>query len=82
MAVKIQGRGPKLKPAEAVPQAATKRSWAKAGHGRFRPGSSSKVRRCEKIQGEGSLARNKKLLSAPGLSTRSKDTTRGSWPVY
>ena len=26
--------------------------------------------------------RNKKLLGAPGIATRSKDTTRGSWPHY
>ena len=26
--------------------------------------------------------RNKKLLGAPGIATRSKDATRGSWPYY
>ena len=26
--------------------------------------------------------RNKKLLGAPGHTTRSKDATRGSWPYY
>ena len=26
--------------------------------------------------------RNKKLLGAPGIATRSKDATRGSWPCY
>ena len=26
--------------------------------------------------------RNKKLLGAPGLTTRSKDATRGSWHCY
>ena len=31
--------------------------------------------RCVKI-------RNNKLLGAPGLTTRSKDATRGSWPYY
>ena len=25
---------------------------------------------------------NKKLLGAPGIATRSKDATRGSWPYY
>ena len=25
---------------------------------------------------------NKMLLVAPGISTRSKDATRGSWPYY
>ena len=25
---------------------------------------------------------NKKLLGAPGIATRSKDATRGSWPDY
>ena len=25
---------------------------------------------------------NKKLLGAPGLTTRSKNATRGSWPYY
>ena len=25
---------------------------------------------------------NKKLLGAPGINTRSKDATRGSWPYY
>ena len=25
---------------------------------------------------------NKKLLAAPGIATRSKDATRGSWPYY
>ena len=28
------------------------------------------------------LLRNKKLLGAPGIATRSKDATRGSWPYY
>ena len=27
-------------------------------------------------------ARNKKLLGAPGIATRSEDATRGSWPYY
>ena len=27
-------------------------------------------------------SRNKKLLGAPGIATRSKDATRGSWPYY
>ena len=27
-------------------------------------------------------ASNKELLGAPGLDTRSKDATRGSWPYY
>ena len=26
--------------------------------------------------------RNKKLPGAPGIATRSKDATRGSWPYY
>ena len=26
--------------------------------------------------------RNKKLLGAPGIATRSKDATRGSWHCY
>ena len=26
--------------------------------------------------------RNKKLLGAPGIATRNKDATRGSWPYY
>ena len=26
--------------------------------------------------------RNKKLLGAPGIATRRKDVTRGSWPYY
>ena len=26
--------------------------------------------------------RNRKLLEAPGIATRSKDATRGSWPYY
>ena len=26
--------------------------------------------------------RCKKLLGAPGIATRSKDATRGSWPYY
>ena len=26
--------------------------------------------------------RSKKLLGAPGIATRSKDATRGSWPYY
>ena len=30
----------------------------------------------------GSQVSNKKLLGAPGLTTRSKDATRGSWPYY
>ena len=30
----------------------------------------------------GIAASNKKLLGAPGLTTRSKDATRGSWPYY
>ena len=25
---------------------------------------------------------NKKLLGAPGIATRSKDASRGSWPYY
>ena len=29
-----------------------------------------------------SRSRSKKLLGAPGLTTRSKDATRGSWPYY
>ena len=29
-----------------------------------------------------SAASNKKLLGAPGIATRSKDATRGSWPYY
>ena len=28
------------------------------------------------------LRYNKKLLGAPGLTTRSKGATRGSWPCY
>ena len=26
--------------------------------------------------------RSKKLLGAPGIATRNKDATRGSWPYY
>ena len=33
------------------------------------------LRRC-------SVTRNKKLLGAPGIATRSKNGTRGSWPYY
>ena len=29
-----------------------------------------------------SFCRSKKLPGAPGLTTRSKDATRGSWPYY
>ena len=28
------------------------------------------------------VASNKKLVGAPGIATRSKDATRGSWPYY
>ena len=31
---------------------------------------------------QGFTTRNKKLLGAPGITTRSKDATRGSWPYY
>ena len=30
----------------------------------------------------GPTTRNKKLLGAKGIATRSKDATRGSWPYY
>ena len=30
----------------------------------------------------GLTTRNKKLLGAPGIATRSKDPIRGSWPYY
>ena len=34
-------------------------------------------------QQRGSLiTSNKELLGAPGIATRSKDATRGSWPYY
>ena len=33
-------------------------------------------------QRRGHFTRNKKLLAAPGIATRSKDATRGSWPCY
>ena len=28
------------------------------------------------------LSNNRKLLGVPGIATRSKDATRGSWPYY
>ena len=31
---------------------------------------------------KGITSSNKKLLRAPGIATRSKDATRGSWPYY
>ena len=31
---------------------------------------------------EAIASRNKKLLGAPGIATKSKDATRGSWPYY
>ena len=31
---------------------------------------------------EQEATRNKKLLRAPGIATRSKDATRGCWPYY
>ena len=30
----------------------------------------------------GHTTRNKKLVGAPGIATRSKDATRGSWHCY
>ena len=34
------------------------------------------------IRLEAIASRNKKLLGAPGIATRSKEATRGSWPCY
>ena len=36
----------------------------------------------EAIKLEAITTRSKKLLGAPGIATRSKDATRGSWPSY
>ena len=46
-------------------------SRSEAKHGKKR----SRKKNCSK-------ASNKKLLGAPGLTIRSKDATRGSWPYY
>ena len=38
--------------------------------------------RSEATSNKGITTSNKKLLGAPGIATRSKDATRGSWPYY
>ena len=46
-----------------------------------RHGQEKRTQKRERTQkdAEGS---NKKLLGAPGIATRSKDVSRGSWPYY